>query len=344
VGKVKKWAGMAASILIAFATMTFVTVQTGSARFDRSVGVIRAAIGADLDRLRQARQEKAALQWLGASLEQVKNSPEDASAWRSYLDTAAGFCRTAEVEFEAGFRSDPNAPAGPNELYCNPTPYAAHLATEQVEGAFSEGPQPKALWAWVPEWNALRGSDQSLSPVLGPAPRHFADLQALAKRASIAADNEEAARKQVESSVVAVMTTIFPDAAPDSVAEVLKSLKQAVGEAIYRDSRDRVAMWLLLRNVAVPRPIEVVLGIEPELRLVSPAAKIKRAGGVEALVRSIWKRGRPASLEAVRAKGRRAAEDQRGVENEIYGRDTVPERLGREVRPDPVRPRVRVRR
>ncbi|HEX6661463.1 MAG TPA: hypothetical protein VF067_06310, partial [Sphingomicrobium sp.] len=346
-GQIKKYAGIAASVLIAFSSMTFVTVQAGSERFDASVHDIRASIGADLDRLRLARQDKAALQWLGATAEQLKESPEDVRTWQTYLSSAAEACHSHEAIFEQGFVSEPGHPDRIISPYCQPIPYSVHLAARQVEAPVTAEPQPKAFWGWVPEWAALRGSDQSMFPDIGGPPRRFADVQVLAKRVRTAANDEEKARDQVEASVVAVMTSLFPGSQPDAVAELVKSLKQAVAEAIYRDSRDRIAMWLRLRRLVVPRPIGMVLGIEPEVRLVSPAAEIQRAGGVDALVQSVWQREHPEGLEKVRETG----QDQARYASGIYeipvgggvgpGEKDIERKKIKEIKPERPRPAMK---
>jgi phosphotransferase system IIB component len=313
VGKIKKLTMAAAAILIAFSTMSFVTAQTGSSRFDASVQDIRATIGGDLERLRQARQEKAALQWVGASLQQTRQSPTDVDLWHSFFRDAESRCDAAESAFAKGYLSYQDAPRVRESNYCSKSEYLAALSKNQLQNQLLS-PSEGEFWPWLPEFGRLRGSNTSHLPKIGNV-AHFADVQKLANRIRQSANDEEKARDQVQSSVTAAMGSFLPDNTPEIIGPVVDALKDAVLAAVYRDGRDKIAMWLQLKNTSLPRPVSVVLGIEPQIKLVPP--RHVATGSPRTNFFAGWLRGPDqAGSQSIRELGRQAAirDRQRDIE------------------------------
>ena len=282
-GTAKKWIGTAALLLLTFANVSFVTAKAGSARYDEAVAPMRAKIGEDLERLRSARQEHAALQWLGAELKrQVEESPSDAAAWREYLTLAGKQCRTAEERFEAGYRSYANAVQSEHPTYCRTDDYLPALVERQFKrtpGTAATAPADVSLW--LPEFKTAAA---------GRYPRSTDKLQSLAKQVDKAAAEQERARARVEATVVALVSTMVGETGGGVAGQVLDRLKETVLKALVRDGRERVAMWLQLNNATLPTTLNAILGIEPELKLESPREAMAAAGGADAFVAQAWNR------------------------------------------------------
>jgi len=282
-GTAKKWIGTAALLLLTFANVTFVTAKAGSARYDEAIAPMRAKIGEDLERLRTARQEHAALQWLGAELKrQVEESPPDAAAWREYLMVAGEQCRTAEERFETGYRSYAHAVQSEHPTYCRTDDYLSALVERQFKrtpGTAATAPADVSLW--LPEFKTA---------VAGRYPRATGELQSLAKQVDKAAAQQERARDRVEGTVVALVSSMVGEAGGGVAGQVLDRMKETVLKALVRDGRERVAMWLQLNNATLPATLDTILGTEPELKLESPREAMAVAGGAEAFVAQAWNR------------------------------------------------------
>lgn len=313
-GTAKKWIGIAALLLLTFANVTFVAVRAGSDRYDEALEPIRAQIGEDLQRLRDARRDHAALQWVGATLQrQIQASPRDAEAWREYLTLAADHCDSAEQEFEEGYYSDPRRLRGDNVAYCRVNDYLPKLVERQFRGAPAPGTEPSAIGAslWLPEFPqlAITASNED-NPFetfeVASYPRRVEELKALAKQVDRAAADQERARDRVEATVVALVSSMVGDAGAGVADQVLARMKETVLKALVREGRERVALWLRLKDVPLPDAIGAILAIEPELRLESPRAAMESAGGAQPFVLQTWYRSHRATAD-LRQLGREAA-------------------------------------
>lgn len=306
--RAKGWLSWASVILASAITITFVSADEAASRQQFALGPIRASIGGDLTRLRDARRRKIAAQWLTAEIIQ------DPPAWRRLATGGDQECQSVNTDYRSDFRklaakanpafdgdggSDPCekakfAPAViqvivPATPAAKPAPSLFWLADERSmsSGEPSVAPQPLDDAAMLDDVDT-----REQAPVIGPTPLSrealslpIAQAKTAANRIKAKADEETAAAAAWENLASSALSSLAGEMDHGFRAAFIKSCIDTLAERVAAESGDMIGERLKAGggSTATPRDAAALFAKLP--RVIFPIA-VAQAGQTAETVRS----------------------------------------------------------
>lgn len=259
VAQLRKGWSRATGILLAVVTFGFVTPQALGSEIERTSAGLRARISADLGAIRAARQEQAALQWLGAIL--IERG-EEAQRWRNYFLGSHQRCEAYSQGYSSAY----------------PTRAAAPVCSEEAAagGIVRRNPgEPEAI-AWLADF-----ADAVHEPVrdrllLAESKHGLADIRPLLRRGGAAKSEAERARDGVRSIVVKAAGELLGIPETNAMLDaIVNAWKNAAMSQLVDETASRASAWIRLSRMPLPGAAKRLVDLGAEgLEIQAPAEDV----------------------------------------------------------------------
>lgn len=302
----------ASAVLVGLMSVTFVSAREGAARQQFVLGPIRATVGTDLTRLRDARRRRVAAQWLVAAM------GSDPRPWRLYARKGIEACSIVNDYYRAAYRrqvsfSDlPAYDADPRSRPCDQAAFARKVALAVTAPAPRSpgGSAPwmgdqRSLWGGEPDPSTqpsegpdgedamLTDMESSDGPPTGPPPPSrlsevaqelsIAEARRAAASVKAAADREAAVAEAWETVASRMLGSLAGETDADYRGVLIKTWVEALADHVAAESGDLIAKRLRLADTPTPGPRDAALLLGRLPRVAIPIATRRAVSGVKAL-------------------------------------------------------------